>query len=80
MGSAFARDHSVYLGPAYVGEVLRVTWKIHQTYEQRGKIYQDYTARIHAGTREILRREMSSTFFTLGKVKTYGLAQAKEAR
>lgn len=78
MGSAFARDHSVYLGAAHVGTTLRVTWKVHKTYEQRGKIYQDYTAWIRdAAGRDILKRDMSSTFFSLGKVKTYGLADVK---
>jgi len=76
MGSAFARDRSTYLAPAYVGSPLKVDWKVVNTYEQRGKIYQDYIAviRDEAGC-EILRRELSSTFFSLGKVKTYALGQ-----
>jgi acyl dehydratase len=74
MGSAFARDHSSYLRPAFVGARLRVTWTIVDTYEQRGKIYQDYVALIRDEQgREVLRRELSSTFFSLGKVKTYAL-------
>jgi hypothetical protein len=78
MGSAFARDRSTYLGPAYVGSRLRVTWKVDKTYEQRGKIYQDYVALVQdQGGGPVLRRELSSTFFTLGKVKTYALGEAK---
>lgn len=78
MGSAFARDRSAYLGPAYVGTKLRVTWKIVNTYEQRGKIYQDYVALVRdENARDILRRELSSTFFSLGKVKTYALGEQR---
>lgn len=76
MGSAFARDKTWFLSPAYVGELLRVTWTITNTYEKRGKIYQDYVAVTHnAQGRALVRRELSSTFFTVGKVKTFGLAQ-----
>ena len=74
MGSALARDSGVYSAPAWVGTPLRVEWLVLQTYEQRGKIYQDYLATVHDdGGREIFRRETSATFFTLGKVKTYAL-------
>lgn len=74
MGSAFARDRSTYFNPAYVGLKLRVTWKVVKTYEQRGKIYQDYVALVQdENGNDILRREMASTFFMLGKVKTYAL-------
>lgn len=78
MGSAFARDKSRYLNPGYVGSKFRVTWVVIDTYAKRGKIYQDYIATVHdENGREILRRELASTFFTLGKVKTYGLDGAK---
>ncbi len=78
MGSAFARDRSTYLHPAYVGTKLHVTWKVSKTYEQRGKIYQDYVALIQDDSgNDILRRELSSTFFSLGKVKTYALGENK---
>ena len=74
MGSAFARDRSTYLAPAFVGAGVRVTWTVTSTYEQRNKIYQDYVALIcDAQERVLLRRELSSTFFSLGKVKTYAL-------
>ena len=78
MGSAFARDRSTYLNPGYVGSKFRVTWTVVKTYEQRGKIYQDYVALVQdeSGS-DILRRELASTFFMLGKVKTYALAQPK---
>lgn len=78
MGSAFARDRSTYQGPAYIGSRLRVTWKVEKTYEQRGKIYQDYVAHVHdQNGNPVLRRELSSTFFSLGKVKTYALGERK---
>lgn len=78
MGSAFARDHSTYMNPGYVGSKFRVMWTIDKTYEQRGKIYQDYVALIEdENGRPILRRALSSTFFSLGKVKTYALGDEK---
>ena len=74
MGSAFARDRTWFLSPAYVGEPLRVAWTITETYQKRGKIYQDYlSVTQNAQGMELVRRELSSTFFTLGKVKTFGL-------
>lgn len=73
MGSAFARDRSRYFSPGYVGSRFRVTWRVTDTYEQRGKIYQDYVATVRDENEvDILRRELASTFFMLGKVKTYG--------
>lgn len=78
MGSAFARDRSTYLAPAYVGSTFRVTWTVTSTYEKRGKIYQDYVALVRdSHGMEILRRELASTFFSLGKVKTYALGERK---
>lgn len=74
MGSAFARDRSRYFNPGYVGSAFRVTWTVTRTYEQRGNIYQDYVALIRDQDGiDILKRELASTFFMLGKVKTYGL-------
>jgi hypothetical protein len=74
MGSAFARDRSSYFNPGHVGSRFRVTWTVTNTYEQRGKIYQDYVALIQDQDGvDILRRELASTFFMLGKVKTYAL-------
>jgi len=74
MGSAFARERSQYFNPGYVGNTFRVTWTITDTYEQRGRIYQDYVSVLqNQDGVTLLRRELSSTFFTLGKVKTYGL-------
>lgn len=76
MGSAFARDKSRYFGPGHVGGTFRVTWTVIDTYEQRGKIYQDYIALVQdENGAAILRRELASTFFMLGKVKTYGLGE-----
>jgi len=74
MGSAMARDSAVFDNPTYVGTPLRIEWQILDTYEKREKIYQDYVAKVlDADGRVLLRREMASTFFTLGKVKTYAL-------
>ena len=78
IAAAFARDRSRYTNPGYVGSRFRVTWTVTNTYEQRGKIYQDYVALVQdergAG---ILRRDLASTFFMLGKVKTYALGETK---
>lgn len=76
MGSALARDCTTFLAPCHVGTRLRVSWLIKQTYEQRNKIYQDYVATIRDETgKELMRREISATFFSLGKVKTYALEE-----
>lgn len=76
MGSAFARDRSWYTNPGYVGSRFTVNWTVTNTYEQRGKIYQDYVALIRdQDGRQILKRELASTFFMLGKVKTYALGE-----
>ncbi len=78
MGSAFARDRSRYFNPGHVGSRFRVTWTVTNTYEQRGKIYQDYVALVQDESGiDILRRELASTFFMLGKVKTYALGKSK---
>ncbi|MPZ46515.1 MAG: hypothetical protein GEV05_24635 [Betaproteobacteria bacterium] len=74
MGSAFARECSRYLNPGYVGSRFTVTWTVTNTYEQRGRIYQDYVATIaDERGRVVLHRELASTFFMLGKNKSYGL-------
>jgi len=76
MGSAFARERSRYLHPGYVGGRFTVTWTVIDTYEQRGRIYQDYVAEISDERgRVVLRRELASTFFMLGKNKSYGLEE-----
>ncbi len=76
MGSAFARDKSTYFAPAYVGSILLVEWKITKTYEQRGKIYQDYVATVQDESgREVLRRELASTFFMQGNVDSRAVEQ-----
>ena len=60
MGSAFARDRSRYTNPGYVGSRFRVTWTVTNTYEQRGKIYQDYVALVQDERgADILRRDLA---------------------
>lgn len=77
MGSAFAREHTRYFNAGYVGSRFTVTWTVTATYEQRSRIYQDYVAQIDDERgRTILRRQLASTFFMLGKVKTPGLGAA----
>jgi len=78
MGSAMARDSAVYHGAAHVDTPLRIDWEVTNTYEKRDKIYQDYIARVIdvASGKLLLQRAMASTFFTLGKVKTYALEKS----
>ena len=63
-GSIFAREHVEFLNPARVGQKLRTTWRIAETYEKRGRLYHRITITIDAddGT-PILRREMHDTVF-----------------
>lgn len=64
--SALARDSGWWLRPVHVGEALRVDWIVNRTYEQRGRIYQDYVATVHDEQGEpVFRRETSATFFAL---------------
>lgn len=66
LGSALARDCTTFLKPVRVGTRLRVRWVVTKTYEQRHKIYQDYVATISdEDDVEVMRREISSTFFSL---------------
>lgn len=61
-GSIFAREHVEFLNPARVGQKLRVTWRIAETYEKRERRYHRIKITIDAddGT-PILRREMHDT-------------------
>ena len=63
-GSIFAREHVEFLNPARVGQRLRVSWRVAETYEKRGRRYQRIAIAIDAedGT-PIIRREMHDTFF-----------------
>ena len=70
MGSALARDQARWLRPARVGQTLRVDWTVNRTYEQRGRIYQDYVACVRdEDGRIVFRRDTSATFFTLAKAQ-----------
>ena len=63
-GSIFAREHVEFLNPAKVGQKLRVTWRIAETYEKRGRVYHRITITIDAddGT-PILRLDMHDPVF-----------------
>lgn len=63
MGSVFARDRAEFLNPGRVGCRFRVTWRITDVYEKRGRVFQDYRAEIEdEDGLPILRRDMSSAF------------------
>jgi len=57
-------DEVEFLSPARVGKRLRVTWKVTDIYEKRGRPYQVVEALIvdEDGV-QILRRRSSNTFF-----------------
>lgn len=63
MGSVFARDNTRFLGPAYVGRWLLVSWRIDACYEKKGRLFQDYSAHLtdEAGTL-LLDRAVTSVF------------------
>lgn len=63
-GSIFAGEHVEFVNSARVGQALRVTWRIAETYEKRGRRYQRIAIAIDSedGT-PIIRREMNDTFF-----------------
>lgn len=80
LGSALARDCTTFLRPVPVGTRLKVEWEVTNTYEQRHKIYQDYVATIlDPEGRVVMRREISSTFFSLAGSQAQRLDQEKSA-
>ncbi|QHE84264.1 hypothetical protein [Hydrogenophaga sp. BPS33] len=76
LGSALARDCTTFLKPVRVGTRLRVQWVVTKTYEQRNKIYQDYVATLFdESNEEVMRREISSTFFSLDTARRTALEE-----
>lgn len=68
VGSVFAREKVRFLRPAYVGQALRTTWKIRDTYEKNGRQYQVMAITI-AGPEIVIEREMHSVFYTVDPVR-----------
>ncbi len=65
MGSVFAKDAVSFCRPAYVEELLEVTWTIREVYERKGRLYQALDTLVAAPDGEpVLRREAHSVFFT----------------
>jgi len=63
MGSVFARDRTRFIKPARIGQLLKTSWRIDACYEKRGRLFQDYTARIDDELNAaILDRQMTSVF------------------
>lgn len=63
MGSVFARDRTHFISAARVGQQLHVRWRIDACYEKKGRLFQEYTASITAGSgTRILDRQMTSVF------------------
>lgn len=63
MGSVFAREKVRFLRPAFVDQMLRVSWRIRDVYEKGCRLYQAMAIDID-GPEPILEREMHSVFFT----------------
>ncbi len=63
MAAVHAREEIQFLSPARVGKSLRVSWRVTDIYEKRGRPYQVKQATIvdENGT-EILRRTITDTF------------------
>lgn len=63
MGSVFAGDSTQFLGPAYVGHTLTVSWRIDACYDKKGRLFQDYSAHlVDASGILLLYRKMTSVF------------------
>jgi hypothetical protein len=63
-GSILAEAASRFLGPAYVGRRLRVSWRVDSEYEKRGRHYYVMEAAMDDDEdgRPILRRALHLTF------------------
>jgi len=63
MAAVHAREETHFLSPARVGRSLRVSWRVVDVYEKRGRPYQVKQVQIvdDNGT-EILRRTITDTF------------------
>ena len=63
-GSVLAEASTEFLHPAYVGERLRVSWRVTDAYEKRGRQYYVMEALMeNAEEMTILRRDLHLTFF-----------------
>lgn len=64
-GGLHARDETFFLHPARVGKKLRVTWKVVEKYEKRGRPYNRIETHVHDEDGvEILRRFSHGTVAT----------------
>ena len=63
-GSVLAEAHTRFLRPAYVGERLRVSWRVTGAYEKRGRRYYVMETSMENGDGAVvLRRDLHLTFF-----------------
>ena len=63
-GSVLAEASTEFLYPAYVGERLRVSWRVTNAYEKRDRQYYVMEALMENGSGvAILRRDLHLTFF-----------------
>ena len=64
-GSILAEAATTFLGRARVDDRLRVTWRVTEDYEKRGRRYYVMEARMNDGDgRPVLRRQLHLTFTT----------------
>jgi len=62
-GAIHAGDDTEFINPAMVGKNLRVTWKVLEVYEKRGRPYNVIEAvMVDEDGREILRRKHYGTY------------------
>lgn len=63
-GSVLAEASTEFLNPAYVGERLRVSWRVTDAYEKRGRQYYVMEASMEiCDGMAVLRRYLHLTFF-----------------
>ena len=65
MGSVYATEKVRFRQPAYVGEMLTVSWTIGAVYEKKERLYQQLDIRVKGARGTVLDRQMHSVFFTL---------------
>ena len=63
LGTLHAGEETRFVRPATVGDTLRVTWRVVDRYEKRGRVYHVREAVVVDGTgRTVLVRRLTSTY------------------
>jgi acyl dehydratase len=65
MAAVHAKEEVEFLNPARVGKMLRVQWKVVDTFEKRGRPYQvKEVSIVDEDGLEVLRRRITDTYLT----------------